>query len=72
MKNRNPNKSNTTAKKRSLLRDTVGASFTEYILMVGLIVIAGIGAWSAFGGSIDTAITGQGTRMETAASTRAP
>jgi len=52
-----------TATKRSLLRDTVGASMTEYILMVGLIVIAGITAWNTFGESIDTAITGQGTTI---------
>lgn len=48
---------------KSLFRDTVGASFTEYILMIGLIVIAGIAAWSAFGNNIDTAIQGQGTTM---------
>lgn len=54
-------------RKRSLLRDTVGASMTEYILMVGLIVIAGIAAWSAFGTSIDNSIRGQGTRMTTVA-----
>ncbi len=48
---------------KSLFRNTVGASFTEYILMVGLIVIAGIAAWSAFGNNIDTAVRGQGTEM---------
>jgi Flp pilus assembly pilin Flp len=62
VKNRNP-ELHTRAAKRSLLRDTVGASFTEYILMVGLIVIAGIAAWSAFGESIDTAIEQQGSTM---------
>ncbi|UJR82152.1 Hypothetical protein I5071_42170 [Sandaracinus amylolyticus] len=53
----------TRARKRSLLRNTVGASFTEYILMIGLIVIAGIVAWSTFGAAIDGAITGQGNTM---------
>ena len=49
--------------RKSLMKSTLGASFTEYILMIGLIVIAGIAAWSAFGENIDTAIQGQGTRM---------
>ena len=53
----------TVRREPSLFRNTVGASFTEYILMIGLIVIAGIAAWSAFGNNIDTAIRGQGTAM---------
>jgi Flp pilus assembly pilin Flp len=53
----------TESKKKSLFKNTTGASFTEYILMVGLIVIAGIVAWSQFGTSIDTAIRQQGTEM---------
>jgi Flp pilus assembly pilin Flp len=53
---------------KSLFRNTVGASFTEYILMIGLIVIAGIAAWSAFGTNIDNAIQQQGTTMTGVAS----
>jgi Flp pilus assembly pilin Flp len=50
----------TESKKKSLFKNTTGASFTEYILMVGLIVVAGIAAWTAFGTDIDTAIQAQG------------
>jgi Flp pilus assembly pilin Flp len=46
--------------RKSLMKSTLGASFTEYILMVGLIVVAGIAAWTAFGTDIDTAIQAQG------------
>ncbi len=53
----------TTRANKSLLRDTQGAGLVEYVLLIGLVAIACIGAWAAFGGNLRTGIQGQGTRM---------
>ncbi|UJR83800.1 Flp family type IVb pilin [Sandaracinus amylolyticus] len=44
---------------RSLHKDVEGAGFTEYILIVGLVVIAGIAAWTAFGDQIVAVLESQ-------------
>ena len=53
---RNPN---------ALLRDTRGLSTVEYIILLVLVAIVGIGAWSAFGTKIKDKIMGSTNRVET-------
>lgn len=47
----------------ALLRDTRGANMVEYIIIVGLVAIIAIAGFTAFGGQVSTAITGQGTTI---------
>lgn len=52
-----------TARKGSLRRlakDTRGANFVEYIILVGLVALAGIGAYRGFGKSVQEKIGGEG------------
>ena len=39
-------------KKRDLSRDERGLSTVEYIIILMLIAVAGIGLWEAFGGAV--------------------
>lgn len=51
----------------ALFRDTRGATFVEYIVLVALVALGGIAAWKTFGGSIKTATEAQGTEITTQA-----
>jgi Flp pilus assembly pilin Flp len=55
----------TTGKKRSLLRDQRGAGLLEYVMLAGLVAIAAITAFGAFGGSVSTKVNNQATTVGT-------
>jgi Flp pilus assembly pilin Flp len=48
---------------KSLKTDTKGASFMEYIVLVGLIAILAMGAYQIFGKSISTKVTEFGSTV---------
>jgi Flp pilus assembly pilin Flp len=43
---------------RDLLADTRGVSMTEYLIIVCLVAIVGIAAWTKFGNTVKTRIGG--------------
>jgi len=43
---------------RDLLADTRGVSMTEYLIIVCLVAIVGIAAWTKFGNTVKTRIRG--------------
>lgn len=49
---------------RSLVTDTRGANMVEYILLVGVVALLCITAFTQFGGSIQTKIAKQGGAVE--------
>lgn len=51
-------------KLRELARDTEGLSTVEYIILLVLVAIVGIAAWSAFGSKIREKITGSTGRVD--------
>ena len=59
------NKAIRPRKPTDLLRDTRGLSTVEYIILLVLVAIVGIGAWSAFGSKIRDKIMGSTRRVET-------
>jgi Flp pilus assembly pilin Flp len=46
---------------RDLLADTRGVSMTEYLIIVCLVAIVGIAAWTKFGNTVRTRIGGPRT-----------
>ena len=50
-------KSNLTEKRQNLTKDTKGLSTVEYIIILILIAVAGIGLWTTFGESLEGQIT---------------
>jgi len=48
-----------------LVRDQRGAGLVEYAMLAGLVAIAAIGAFSAFGGSVSGKITNQAATVGT-------
>lgn len=48
-----------------LLRDQRGAGLVEYIMLAGLVAIAAITAFTGFGTSVSSKITGQAGRVTT-------
>lgn len=48
---------------QKLIRDTNGAGFVEYIILVGLVALACIGAYNTFGSDVKTKVTDQGTAV---------
>ncbi len=48
---------------RRLARDTRGANLVEYIMLVGLVALLCIGAYSTFGGNVGDKIKAQGTAV---------
>lgn len=51
-------------KLQELARDTRGAGFVEYIILVGLVALFCIVAYQAFGGQISAKVQEQGTRVQ--------
>jgi Flp pilus assembly pilin Flp len=49
---------------RKLAKDTRGASFAEYIILVGLVAIAGMTAFQSFGDSVKTKVDGAKGKIE--------
>ncbi len=45
---------------QALLGDTRGANMVEYMIVVGVIALAAIGAFTAFGGNVKSKIQEQG------------
>lgn len=43
---------------RELLADTRGVSMTEYLIIVCLVAIVGVAAWTKFGNTVKTRIRG--------------
>ena len=58
-------KTNTIEKtqKQSLLKHDKGLSTVEYIIILVLIAVAGIGLWRTFGGTLSTKITNATTEV---------
>ena len=52
------------SKLQELARDTRGAGFVEYIILVGLIAIVGIAAYRAFGSAVATQVNNQATQVQ--------
>ena len=48
---------------QKLIRDTNGAGFVEYIILVGLVALACIAAYTTFGTDVKTKVTDQGTAV---------
>ena len=48
---------------QKLIRDTHGAGFVEYIILVGLVALIGGVAYRTFGQNVSTAVTNQGTTV---------
>lgn len=51
---------------KKLFKNNKGATAIEYGLIAALIAVAGVTAFDAVGGSIDTTFTNASTEMETA------
>lgn len=49
---------------RRLARDTRGANMVEYILLVGVVALLCVGAFTTFGGKIGSEIGKQGTAVD--------
>jgi Flp pilus assembly pilin Flp len=49
----------------SLLKDQRGITTVEYVVILVLIAVGGIGIWRTFGGSIATKMTGVGKTIST-------
>lgn len=58
------------SQKKSILRDTKGAHMLEYLLVAGLIAIAGIAIWTTFGEQVDDAVNEATTDFHDAATSR--
>lgn len=52
------------SKTRSLLRDTRGANYMEYIVLIAVVVLVGIAGWSKFGKSVKTTVESYGTAVD--------
>lgn len=48
---------------QKLVRDTNGAGFVEYIILVGLVALACIAAYTTFGGDVKAKVEQQGTAV---------
>ncbi len=48
---------------QKLIRDTNGAGFVEYIILVGLVALACIAAYTTFGSDVKQKVTDQGTAV---------
>ena len=49
---------------QELARDTRGAGFVEYIILVGLVALVGIACYTTFGEQIDTKVTEQADAVQ--------
>ena len=54
-----------TRRSRNLCADTRGATMAEYLIVIAVVGVAALGAWYAFGGSVDSGVDEQGTRIST-------
>ena len=52
------------ARLKRLAADRRGAAFTEYVIIVGIVALLGMGIFTSFRGSIKTAVGKQGTSVE--------
>jgi Flp pilus assembly pilin Flp len=50
---------------RSLFTDRVGANLVEYIMLVGLVALGSIGAYTLFGDNVVNKIKAQGAKVLT-------
>jgi Flp pilus assembly pilin Flp len=48
---------------QKLVRDTEGAGFVEYIILVGLVALACIAAYTTFGGDVKAKVQEQGAAV---------
>jgi Flp pilus assembly pilin Flp len=48
------------AKKKSLVKDTVGANLVEYIILVGVIALIALVGFKFFGTTVNTKVNEQG------------
>ncbi len=49
---------------QKLVRDTNGAGFVEYIILVGLVALLAMAGYRAFGNDVKTKIQDQGTQVQ--------
>ncbi len=56
--------STTIRKFQQLARDTRGAGFVEYIILVGLVALCCIIAYQAFGNTVSAKVTEQADRVQ--------
>ncbi len=52
-----------TQSKLSLIRDQRGLTTVEYIILLGLVAVFGITAWTQFGGTLSDEVDAGETRM---------
>ncbi len=50
--------------KRSLIRNQQGLTTVEYIILLGLVAVFGIGAWTTFGKTLSEEVKAADTRMD--------
>ena len=48
---------------QKLIRDTSGAGMVEYIIIVGLVALACVAAYTTFGGDVKDKVTEQGASV---------
>ena len=48
---------------QKLIRDTSGAGMVEYIILVGLVALACVAAYTTFGGDVRAKVTEQGASV---------
>ena len=51
---------------RQLWQDECGLTTVEYALLLALLVVAGLAAWTGFGGKVKTAVNSSGDAFGTA------
>ncbi len=51
--------------KRSLMKDESGLSFSEYLIILVVVAVAGIGMWTTFGNTIKNKLQDQAHELET-------
>ncbi len=51
--------------KRSIVKDESGLSFSEYLIILVVVAVAGIAMWTTFGESIQNKLQDQAMELET-------
>ncbi len=50
--------------KRSIVKDESGLSFSEYLIILVVVAVAGIGMWTTFGNKIQNKLQDQTQKLE--------
>ena len=53
-----------SSKRLSLLRDTRGANYMEYIILIAVVVLMGLAGWAKFGKSVKSTVESYGQAVD--------